>query len=255
MLRGSRELWLALIAILFLTSIYFLALALTDGVPAAGGLYGHAMGILGFLLMLMTEVLYSLRKRSRSARWGRMSAWLEFHIFTGLVGPYLVLLHTSWKFNGVAGVLMLMTVIIVASGFVGRYIYTAVPRTVDGAEVQASELEKQIAGLERELQTLYQSSSSPQTAEPEATLELGTGSGQGVLLAGAKAGPASKEQSRQIKALVKQRARLTRQANSIANARKALATWHTVHIPIGLALFTLAGVHIAAAVYYASLLR
>jgi len=90
------------------------------------------MVIIGFILMLMTEILYSWRKRSRSARWGKMSNWLRFHIFTGLVGPYMVLLHTSWKFNGLAGIVLLLTVIIVLSGIVGRYIFTAIPRTADG---------------------------------------------------------------------------------------------------------------------------
>ena len=49
-----------------------------------------------------------------------MARWLEFHIFTGIVGPYLVLLHTSWKFNGLAGVVMLLTGVIVLSGFIRK---------------------------------------------------------------------------------------------------------------------------------------
>src|SRR3989304_4051891 len=112
--------------------------------PAAREFFGHALGVLGFTLMLMTETLYSLRKRTRAARWGRMSAWLEFHIFTGLVGPFLVLLHSSWKFNGLAGVVTLLTVIVVLSGFFGRYIYTAGPRTADGVGLAASSLAQEI---------------------------------------------------------------------------------------------------------------
>src|SRR5512142_654608 len=124
MLRNNRELWAALIAILAITLAYALVTGAQQGIPAAGSLFGHAIGAAGFVLMLMTETLYTLRKRSRVARWGRMSSWLQFHIFTGIVGPYMVLLHSSWKFNGLAGVLMLFTVVIVASGFFGRYIYT-----------------------------------------------------------------------------------------------------------------------------------
>ena len=110
--------------------------------------------------MLMTETLYTLRKRSRRAGWGRMSTWLDFHIFTGLVGPYLVLLHSSWKFNGLAGIVMLLTVVIVASGFIGRYIYTAVPRTAEGAEIEAAQLERQIAEVDGELRRLLADSST-----------------------------------------------------------------------------------------------
>jgi hypothetical protein len=34
-----------------------------------------------------------------------------------------------------------------------------------------------------------------------------------------------------------------------------MALWHTLHVPLGLALFAAAFVHIGAAIYYATLLR
>lgn len=153
MLQG-KELWYASFAILFITGIYVFVVILTREIPRASGFFGHSLGILGFTLMLMTETLYSLRKRSRSARWGRMKNWLEFHIFTGLVGPYLVLLHTSWKFNGLAGIVMLLTGMIVLSGFIGRYIYTRVPRTIDGIEV-ASAVPETILRRTRQMLALW----------------------------------------------------------------------------------------------------
>jgi len=134
MLRKSKELIFASITCILVTACYGAVLFFTREIPAAGGFYGHTLGILGFVLMLLTETLYSLRKRSRSARWGRMANWLQFHIFTGIVGPFMVLLHSSWKFNGLAGVTMLLTGVIVFSGFIGRYIYTRIPRTADGIE-------------------------------------------------------------------------------------------------------------------------
>jgi hypothetical protein len=187
MLRSGKELWWSLIASILITGVYAYVLSVTGKIPAAGELFGHTLGILGFFLMLLTETLYSLRKRTRSARWGKMSDWLQFHIFTGLVGPYMVFLHTSWKFNGLAGTVTLLTLVVVVSGFIGRYIYTRIPRTADG-------------------------------------LELDTPLGEA-------------------------------QAAAIANARRFLALWHTVHIPIGMALFTAAFVHIGGALYYATLLK
>jgi len=138
MLRSGRELWWAFLAGILVTCLYVGVVFYTKQIPAAGALFGHAIGIIGFVLMLMTEILYSLRKRTRSASWGKMSSWLQFHIFTGLVGPYMVLLHTSWKFNGIAGVTTLFTLIIVVSGFIGRYIYTRIPRTMDGVEIEGT---------------------------------------------------------------------------------------------------------------------
>ena len=184
MLRGYKELWLAFLAMLLITGLYGAVLYFTREVPPAYELFGHAIGIVGFVLMLMTETLYSLRKRSRSVKWGRMSTWLKTHIFMGLVGSYMVLLHTSWKFNGLAGVTMLLTVIIVISGFIGRYIFTRIPRTMDGLEIDG---------------TLSQ--------------------------------------------------------ETLKQARRWMALWHTIHIPIGMALFTAAFTHILGALYYATFLH
>jgi hypothetical protein len=184
MLRSNRELWLAFFAMILITGLYGLVVIFTRSIPPAGELFGHVMGIIGFVFMLMTETLYSLRKRSRTVKWGKLSNWLQFHIFTGLVGPYMVLLHSSWKFNGIAGITTLFTIIIVVSGFIGRYIFTRIPRTLEGMEIES--------GLSQE---------------------------------------------------------------ALRQARRLLALWHTIHIPIGMVLFTSAFIHIGAALYYSTLLK
>ena len=272
MRRGNRELWYSLVAIVLSTAVYGAMLAWFKEIPAASDFYGHLIGILGFLLMLATETLYSLRKRSRRARWGRMSAWLEFHIFTGLVGPYLVLLHSSWKFNGVAGVAMLLTGVIVISGFIGRYIYTAVPRGLDGVEVEASALQEQIRQASRALASWLQ-------GQPEAIQAMARGMeqstaansvGMGLLFARGwvdmktrlrwrrlrkQLVPTGRAQARQLEMLLQRRTALQRQLGMLATARQLLGVWRTLHIPVGISLFVAALVHAVAAVYYATLLR
>ena len=272
MLRNNRELWLALVAILVITLAYGLLTNALHAIPAAGSLFGHAIGGAGFVLMLLTETLYTLRKRSRNARWGRMSTWLQFHIFTGIVGPYMVLLHTSWKFNGLAGVLMLFTVVIVASGFFGRYIYTAIPRTVDGGEISAGELERQAQAAGEEL-------SRWAAAQPEAArmltgrlaaLTAGAGSGTGLIFervfmdwryrwrwqqARKNLPEEVRPQAVQLEKLQMRRRELERQLASLAAARRTFGLWHSVHMPIGVALFTLGFIHIGAVLYFITALR
>jgi len=128
--RGhARELLYALAAIVAVTALYAAAASQAGRLPAASGLVGHGFGIAGSVLMLMTATLYSLRKLRSDARWGSTAAWLKFHMVTGLVGPYMVLLHTAGRFHGLAGLTMLLTVVVVASGLTGRYLYTRVPRS------------------------------------------------------------------------------------------------------------------------------
>jgi len=126
------ELAYALAAIVAVTALYGLAYSQASAFPTASSLVGHGIGIAGFILMLMTATLYSLRKLRTDARWGSTAGWLKFHMVTGLVGPYMVLLHTAMKFNGFAGLTMLLTIVVVISGIVGRYLYTRVPRAAQG---------------------------------------------------------------------------------------------------------------------------
>ena len=272
MQRSNRELWLALIAVLIITALYLFMLFFLNGVPRASGFFGHSIGILGFFLMLMTESLYSIRKRSRSARWGRISEWLRFHIFTGIVGPYLVLLHTSWKFNGLAGVVMLLTVVVVISGFIGRYIYTAVPRTLDGVVLEADQLKREIGAAESELQR-WMTERPVIAAQLNQYLNIAPENPGGEFaliltrpvldlqqrwklrsLRSKLDGPV-RTQFAQLESLVQRRSILRRQSASLAMSRRMLAVWHAVHIPLGMALFTAAFIHIIAAIYYATLLR
>jgi hypothetical protein len=222
-MHGSPELWLAALAVALITGLYAGVTALA-GVPAASGFLGHSLGVLGFLLMLATETLYSLRKRAIRRPWGRMRDWLRFHIFTGIVGPYLVLLHSAWEFRGLAGVVMLLTVIVVLSGFTGRYIYTAVPRTADGIVLEAEAIRAEIAAITSELQL---------------------------------SDPAATDRARLVRRAEaeRRRRRLERQIASLSAARRALSLWHGIHIPLGMALFVAAFIHAAAALYYATLLR
>ena len=272
MLPRNRELWFALVAIFLITLLYTGLVVRLGSFPAARGFFGHSLGVVGFILMLMTETLYSLRKRSRAARWGRMSAWLQFHIFTGLVGPYLVLLHTAWEFNGLAGVVLLLTVIIVISGFIGRYIYTAVPRTADGVELQARELSAQMQQVEEELarQVAQQPADMQSFSQRLMPLPAFHSHNPAAVLGRVfqdigyrlqwqrqqrRLPPATRAQAVRLEHLAEQRRLLHRQVETLAMARRLLATWHAIHIPIGMALFITALVHIAGALYYATLLH
>lgn len=269
MKHDARELWWALAAIVTITLVYLAVVRQLQAIPAASSLFGHGIGIAGFVLMLATETLYSLRKRSRRARWGRTASWLRFHIFTGLVGPTMVLLHSSWKFNGLAGVVTLLTIIVVVSGFIGRYIYTAVPRTADGLMLEADDLQRTIAATDAELQQAlrqpaahapWTSAVATEAAASPTMLVLGRSvlgwrQRQARRRLFRTLDPAAQAQWQQMERLLERRDTLRRQAQSLVAARRLLGVWHAVHIPLGMALFAAAFAHIIAAIYFATLLH
>ena len=166
----SELTWVA-VTIAVATGLYLVVAR--EGLPAASGLVGHGVGILGFLLLLVAEIAYTWRKRPDRSGPGPLLVWMQVHVFAGIVGPYLVLLHTAFEFRGLAGVLTLVMLVVVISGILGRYVYTA----------------------------------------------GGTQSAGG------------------------------------SESRRPLSLWYLLHVPLSAAMFALAAMHVAGALYYARLLR
>lgn len=263
------ELKLSFLVVLFLAAVYVIYEIWT--IPAGGHPFGHTLGVLGAVLMLMTETLYSARKRLPFFRFGQVRHWLSFHIFTGIVGPFLVLMHTGLEFRGLAGLTMALTVLVVASGFLGRYIYTAVPRTLAGVEVDRRTLEAELqqqrdqllawsAGKSVQVQTLIQ--------QEAATVALGRELSPLAVLTGrwqewqerrrirtALKGLERAEQGRlkEIERLLTRQQQLSRQIQSLQTVRRLMGWWHTAHVPAGLTLFTAMFIHIFATIYYGAL--
>ena len=100
---------------------------------ASTGVVGHSLGYLGSIMVVVGVGMYSLRKRWRAlSGLGRIATWLQVHIFLCTLGPYLVLLHTGFRFRGVAAVSFWAMAVVVASGVFGRYVYVRLPREVNG---------------------------------------------------------------------------------------------------------------------------
>ena len=82
-------------------------------------------GLVGGSMMLMI-LIYALRKRARfMRRIGDIRYWYYFHFMFGVVGPILIVLHTSFEIRSINGGVALFGMLsVVFSGFIGRYIYT-----------------------------------------------------------------------------------------------------------------------------------
>ncbi|MBI5303970.1 MAG: hypothetical protein HY868_17680 [Chloroflexi bacterium] len=259
------ELWIALFACFILAIFYAIYAFLMT--PSGGNPFGHFIGIVGMTLMLITETIYTIRKRIRWFSWlGPLRVWLSFHIFTGIVGPFLVLLHSAFMVGGLAGFAMLMTGIVVMSGFVGRYIYTAVPRTRAGIEVSHDELTARANALQRELDAwtaqrpaLVNAINARVTAspvDPNDWLGLLARAWQDYAydrrVHAASRGLAKSERARfrELEKLLHRRRQLERQIASLSLAHRLMGVWRLVHVPLGAALFTSAFIHVIAALFF-----
>jgi hypothetical protein len=120
-----------------------------------GGRWGHMMGIVGSAMLLLL-LLYSARKRRRfGLRGGRLSRWLDVHIWLGIMGPAFITLHSSFKFHGIVSVSYYSMLAVMLSGFVGRYIYIQIPRDEAGTALPLQEIDSRIEELGRRLGDRY----------------------------------------------------------------------------------------------------
>jgi hypothetical protein len=116
------------------------------------GIYSHSLGIFGAIMVIVGVAMYSSRKRMRSLwKLGRLSRWLEIHIFLCLIGPILIVYHTTFKAGGIAAISLWAMTSVVASGVVGRFLYVLIPRNLNGNELTMEEIDVELQQLSTEL--------------------------------------------------------------------------------------------------------
>ncbi len=116
------------------------------------GPLGHGLGIVGTFLILFGVIFYIARKRyGFMERYLRLKYVLEFHIFLCVLGPILVLFHTTFKFGGMVSIAFWSMVAVVLSGVVGRFIYIQIPRSIEGRALSLAEVNSAKEEIAREL--------------------------------------------------------------------------------------------------------
>jgi hypothetical protein len=116
------------------------------------GIFGHGIGILGSFMMIVGVAVYIIRKRVRRFNnFGILKYWLEFHIFLCSLGPVFVLYHTAFKFGGIVAVSFWSMVAVVLSGVIGRFIYTQIPHSISGEELNLNDLKVMTQALDNKL--------------------------------------------------------------------------------------------------------
>jgi len=135
----------------------------------AGDPVGHGIGWAGTASMLIMHV-YSLRRRIRAfSHWGKLRYWLQFHIFMGLQGALLVTFHSIHlkTVGNIAGITIVMTLIVVCSGIFGRYLFSLIPKNLNGERLSAREIESEL----QEMAAVFSRSAQPAIEAAMAEIE------------------------------------------------------------------------------------
>ena len=104
---------------------------------------GYWIGVGGGVAMLLL-FLYPLRKHVDFARnWGRLRVWFALHMVLGIVGPLLIIVHSTLRLGSLNATVAFASMVLVASsGIVGRYLYTRIHHGLYGRHASLAELRR-----------------------------------------------------------------------------------------------------------------
>lgn len=271
---GLVATWLVVAAVLLLKGLHYYVVPLAERPFAPGhGIYdptgrvGNRAGIAGAAMMMAGVLLYSTRKRWRLLNGlGRLRDWLSFHIFLCTLGPFLVVLHTSFRVGGLVAIAFWSMIVVVASGIAGRYVYVRIPRALNGNARTLEEIETErrallmsiqqqagvaAAGLERWLVPTPPAQRGLLGALGTAVLlDVRSRREQRQLNRSLATLPVSHHVRRQLLDNVQRHRRLSREAALLKPFQKLFRYWHAFHLPLAIVMLLILTVHIAVAIAF-----
>lgn len=215
----------------------------------AGSLVGGIFAIIGTMLMLVPFIYLCIKrigwlKRLITKRVS-MQRLLEIHIYAGVLGPILVIVHSGHKFSSPLGItLTALTILIVLSGFTGRYLMRS-----EGLEIK----EKQ--GWLTELMAEFQRTQNDLKHHKQPAINTVKRSGSNRSLFSWMLSMKSDKEDTTILEI-----RAITLSESIADVEYAIRThetfkflfgvWLKFHIVLSLVLYLLIGLHVWAGIHF-----
>lgn len=233
------------------------------------GFRGHGFGIIGSAMMVFM-LFYSVRKRFRIFKnWGRLNRWLDIHIYFGIIGPLLVILHTSFKVQGIIAVSFWSMIAVALSGIVGRYLYLQIPRNIKGEELNLQQMDDLSRTISVKLKDEYQM--DPEILEKiNASLEMSALRTHSIIKSLFYIRRAEKLRKRKIRAvkkqlkkqynlprahlkgiikILKQKSKLQKKIVILGQVQSLFHYWHVIHKPFAYVMYLIMLVHVGVAVW------
>ena len=206
------------------------------------GAYGHGIGIIGTLMILVGVVVYIAHKKyGFMRRFIRLKYLLEFHIFLCTLGPILVLFHTTFKFGGIVSVAFWSMVAVVLSGVIGRFIYVQIPRNIEGRELSLGELKDLKEQIVSDLAFESQLGNRVKELMYDENEQLRDRKSLNKLLKKEGIGSASRSA---VLGAVKREEVLERRISRLNKMQKLFKYWHVAHRPFALIMLVIVVVHV-----------
>ena len=216
----------------------------------AGSFAGGVLAVIGSILMLL-PLVYLFIKRIKPLRTivtarVSMQTLLAIHIYAGVLGPILVLLHTGHKFESHLGIsLTALTLVVVVSGFVGRYLLSQIGEELKDKRTLLAGLNSAYEGTMREL------NGHPERVDQIRSMRSITRRFGAWLFFGSDPlqNPGLNVTARALW-LSESIADVEYAIRTHETFKRAFAIWLKLHIIISFTLYALLGLHIWAGIYF-----
>lgn len=118
---------------------------------------GFSLGVIGSLMMLAL-LAYPLRKHVPwMQRWGALKHWFRVHMILGLVGPTLVLFHSTFHIRSTNAAVALFSMLgVVISGVIGRFVYTKIHYGLYGSRATLDKIQAELTAHSETTTSLLQ---------------------------------------------------------------------------------------------------
>lgn len=216
-----------------LTILLFLvpAFVLHTSPRFAGSLAGFVLGVAASILMMSLLIYplakYSIRLRPWITRRASMRALLAFHVYAGVFGTFLAILHTGHKYQSPLGITLVISMLVaVVTGFVGRYY---LPQT----STEVREAQSRLATLRSDYDRTAVALAGRQAPEDEGPLVSPTAP-QGI----------------PIQQLVDGIADLEYAIGSREAVKRIFTPWIVAHVVATILMYLLLTLHIVGEIYY-----
>ena len=234
------------------------------------GKLGLIYGITGASMMIIMLV-YTVRKRSKIlGKRPRLSSYLNFHIYLGIIGPLFVTLHTSFKVQGLVSISYWSMVAVALSGFFGRFLYKQIPRNINDQELSLIQIEESIrrtVNTFRERGKLFEDAHNVLISQLDRIYSKGN---KGALTAilylmtlnlvqpfirgrfrrkVRRIIPITGTQYNELFDAARRQSVLRMQVSILTDVQRMFHFWHVVHKPFAIIMYIVMGIHIGVALW------
>lgn len=118
--------------------------------------FGHSLGYIGGAACILTQA-YRLGKRW-APRFGSVQAWMESHIWFGILGAVYGFFHTAFVLKEwVAVTTFALMMAAVLTGIVGRWVVFLIPRTAAGDQLALADVVARIKAVNEAISSKFKS--------------------------------------------------------------------------------------------------